>query len=89
MTHDEMIAVLVAHRDGKVIQREDKDTWRFAPNPTWNFGSYNYRVKPEPRVVFINEYAYGLGVNHYKSKNEAKESAGRHSGTVKFIEVFE
>lgn len=56
MTHDEMIAVITAHRDGKEIQVKRKDgvstfgpLW---PNPLFDFAAYDYRVKPEPIVRY-------------------------------------
>lgn len=55
MTHDEMIAVIAAHRDGKTIQYmwtdELENGWKdFDPGtgPAWNFKGCDYRIKPEP-----------------------------------------
>jgi len=53
MTHDEMIAVIQAHRDGKTIQFRDRDSqgkWDDLHPVCFsaNFGTYDYRVKPEP-----------------------------------------
>ena len=51
-TIDEMIAVLQAARDGKVIQGSlDGKTWTLTPEPQWNFYHNQYRVKPEPVKV--------------------------------------
>ena len=51
MTHDEMIALIEAHRDGKTIQ------YRLTPKAEWrdrtllgadfNFADICYRIKPE------------------------------------------
>ena len=51
MTHDEMIAVIAAHRDGKKIEFASfgSKIWDEC-NPRWNFLTYNYRVKPELRL---------------------------------------
>lgn len=55
MDHDEMIAVLAAHRDGKEIQQQGpgSDHWApldgefmFSPNDETGF---KYRIKPVPR----------------------------------------
>lgn len=61
MTHDEMIAVIQAHRNGKTIQtRLNSDCqWTDAWNPMWNFFSNDYRIKPEPREFNITEYSDG------------------------------
>jgi len=53
MTHDEIIAVVQAHKEGKTIQAKTKGgefEWAdiFANRPLWNFSSVDYRVKSEP-----------------------------------------
>lgn len=47
MTHDEMIALVKAHKEGKEIQLLDPATgeWR---SVKWNFGEETFRIKPEP-----------------------------------------
>lgn len=49
-----MIAVLQAAKEGKTIQfriaNDDKDRWKDAKCPNWDFSSYDYRVKPEPNL---------------------------------------
>lgn len=51
MTHDEMIAVIQAHRDGRDIQLRWRDTGRIwitiTPNPNWHFDLADYPIKPE------------------------------------------
>lgn len=51
MTHDEMIAVIQAHKAGKAIEVRDRG-WPIAhwgaSDPNWNFLCYDYRIKPEP-----------------------------------------
>lgn len=54
MTHDEMIAVIQAHRDGKAIEYTyGKHGWMSATTPSWDFSAYTYRVKPEPREWWV------------------------------------
>lgn len=53
MTTDEMIEVLQAFKNGKVIQgrRKGVSEWRDAtagPGGAWDFLTWDYRVKPEP-----------------------------------------
>ncbi len=53
MTHDEMIAVIQAHKEGKAVQirfRPEGKIWYDAPLPDWHFPAVDYRVKPEPKV---------------------------------------
>lgn len=57
MTHDEMIAVIQAHKDGKIIQSKSKGKLgKFSDvegnDPTWNFNAADYRVKPEPHTAY-------------------------------------
>jgi len=53
MTTKEKIEVLQAYEDGKKIQckyRKDGDVkWEDSPEPSWNFGCLDYRIKPEPK----------------------------------------
>ena len=56
MTHDEMIAVIQAHKEGKKIQYCDYGQhieWKdYGPTPSFNFYSFHYRIKPaEPKKV--------------------------------------
>lgn len=53
MTHDEMIEVIAAHRDGKKIQAKyQKGQWiDITLPPLWNFEHNEYRIKPEPLTL--------------------------------------
>jgi hypothetical protein len=78
MTHDEMIAVIQAHREGKKIQVRDRvngEPWDdLQSNESFNFVGFEYRVRPEPRewvlVPFAKSsrsedgYLYGLRPIH-------------------------
>ena len=93
MTHDEMIKVIIHHENcGKIEYRSKLDmTWRDAPNPWWDFDEFDYRVKPEPLVI------YGVYQNHIVvGVYECKETAEFHINTnglpailKKFVEVTE
>lgn len=49
MNHDEMIAVIKAHKEGKQIECKEnaEDEWGITLYPRWDFVNYDYRVKPE------------------------------------------
>ncbi|HEY6073922.1 MAG TPA: hypothetical protein VIV15_11125 [Anaerolineales bacterium] len=54
MTHDEIIAVIQAHKDGKHIELREKHDfgeWKPVCRPEWDFRDYDYRVKPEPKIA--------------------------------------
>lgn len=58
MTHDEMIAVIQAHKEGKQIQYRPANAlkdkgWEDINPPSWNFHISRYRVKPAPREFYI------------------------------------
>jgi hypothetical protein len=63
MTHDEMIEVIQAHKDGKVIQlRSMQGDWIDVPRtPDWDFPNIIYRPKPEPKEYWLVPYGTKLG----------------------------
>lgn len=60
MTVDQMIEVLNAYKAGKKIQFRQYGLllWEDCINnePRWNWTYYDYRVKHEPKVLWVNEY---------------------------------
>lgn len=101
-TIQEQIALLQAIADDRTLQFASKHaptSWKDA-NPDWHDGvkqgfqsidvvSYNWRIKPEPRVIWVNEYSNSYLVSH-KTEKAAKESAGSRpvSIAVKYQEVL-
>ena len=60
MTIDETkkaIEVMQAFVDGKEIECKYSggDRWAGAPVPSWAWDAFDYRVKPEPRAIWILE----------------------------------
>ena len=54
MTHNEMIAVIEAHRDGKRIQSKFGDQlWKDCERPDWSFDTFEYRIAVEPRRCWV------------------------------------
>ena len=90
MTHDEMIAVIAAHRDGKAVEALDPSfgKWRAATGPCWDFSRFDYRIKPEPMVVWVTVYPTHVG-GVYSSEANANVLRGRGGTIRKFIEVIE
>jgi hypothetical protein len=63
MTHDEMIAVMQAHKEGKKIEvcRLHCGEWHAVDNPKWNFEFYTYRVaEPKWRDATVDDIARAL-----------------------------
>ena len=89
MTHDEIIAVVQAHKNGKALEMRDDpaNEWRERRNllegnpPTFNFAEYEYRIKPEPLEcwVTVNDSGNFSGLHTKKStaEEEVKTWAGR------------
>jgi hypothetical protein len=80
MTHDEMIAVIQAHKDGKVIQfrpRIVRGEWMTKPKgvaPNWNFDKTEYRVKPMPKEYWLVPYKNKLGFTVFGSSTKNLDS---------------
>ena len=92
MTHDEMIAVIAHHRDGGKVEymgRGDK-TWTrvYNDNPCWNFASHDYRIKPEPLVLWLVMYENGSRHSIFDAESHAidMQKLIANSTIKKFIE---
>lgn len=87
MTHDEMISVIQAHKDGKTIQIKGNISgeWNDADSPRFNFVQCTYRIKPEPLVLWAEYKHDGKLLTVYQRAQEPK-----YGGTLKkFVEVTE
>ena len=63
MKHQEMIMVIEAHSEGKVIEYKAKGIkhWSNASRPVFNFSQFDYRVKPAPKYKTITPASYLQG----------------------------
>jgi hypothetical protein len=93
-TTKEKMEVMQAFLDGKLLQRQSVDCptgrWhRVGTEPAWNWFGIDYRVKPEPKVIWVNEYKSEFDVIRH-SKEEAEEDAGSAAirVAVKYREVL-
>jgi len=73
MTHDEMIAVILHHKNGGEIEFKAKGSklWKKTDAPCWNFDSIDYRAKLEPLVLYI-VYQNNVKVGVYEHKDDAE-----------------
>ena len=87
-TVDEMIEILMAYKAGKKIQYQSPDrVWidcSGAPFPLGQTRDPKYRVKPEPRSVWVNEHPGGSVV--HLSKEMADKYSGGSLRTVRYVE---
>lgn len=85
----QMIAVLQAFGEGKKVQARAQwappQPWIDDPDPSWNWGSFDYRVKPEQRRFWLNVYG-DRAAYIYESKEEADRGT---RGRIECIEVVE
>lgn len=67
MTHDEMIDVIKAHRDGKQIQVRPHSFSDWSDNvyPVWDFDHCDYRIKPEEPVKLKLTFIEILQIKDY------------------------
>lgn len=90
MTHDEMIALIEAHRDGKTIQYRltPKAEWRdrTSSGMAFNFADIDYRIKPKPltleECVRIALKEADEGISFEKSMGEKFLKLAKESGHV-------
>ena len=63
MTHNEMIEVIQAHRDGKVVECQrivsSYSEWSRTVIPSWDFSKFRYRVKLEPAELWALKNSSG------------------------------
>ena len=89
-TIDEAIEILQAMKEGKIIQFyiPNSGKWLKKSNLFPEFNSTTYRIKPEPKVIWVNEYNTEYTV--YDSKEEAEECACNPvRKTIKYQEVID
>lgn len=61
MTNEELLTVIQGRIDGKEIQRRIANccgSWTTYTKSHWDTTCFEYRVKPEPKVLFVNEYKH-------------------------------
>lgn len=82
MNKNEMAAVMLSDGPWQCRRNDAATGWRDAEHPIWDWMSYEYRVKPKPVEVFVNEYANGSLAVH-RDEATAKEAfmAMRKSGS--------
>lgn len=96
MTHDEMIALIQAHKDGKTIQNRMKarnDVWKDAPAPSWNFWNFEYRVKAEPQTIYAIRSNLGVVVHCSANEDYIREKKRKYYpsdsySVVEFVETM-
>lgn len=89
MTHDEMIAVIQHHKNGGKVEykHHTENKWVITDgDPLWNFARHDYRIKPEPMVIFA-EVSYITG-QVFRASIEPMFHHGNNTTIKKFIEAL-
>jgi hypothetical protein len=70
------LPLIQALAEGKTIQtQEDDGAWEDVHSPSfWNEPCF-YRIKPEFKVIWVNEYPSVFGDYLFKTKEEAEKAA--------------
>jgi len=63
----ELLPIIQAYAEGKTIQHKACGEWVDSWKPDWSFPEY--RIKPEPKVIYVNEYEEGR--RFFETKLEA------------------
>lgn len=85
--------VMLDAADGKAVETRMRGTtsWAPTPAPAWNWGEFDYRIKPrEPREFWMNDYGTYDGGKPWSSKEEADGYAMSHRvGIIHLREVLD
>lgn len=86
------IEVMQACIEGKTIQLRTRghNKWKTVPHPKWDWAIYEYQIKPEPQIIWVNFYASGSFYAHSTKKLAERRGGGEAKRTaVPFVEVID
>lgn len=86
----EYLPLVQALAEGKVIQHKGRAGWYDCPNPCFDYGPENYRIKPEPREVWLTAKPVGhVATFAWSSEFEALAHTRQGNKPVRYREVLE
>ncbi len=88
-TDEEKIAVMQAYVDGKGIRMSllsDPDYWTGSFDPAWNWEKIDYKVEPEPMVIYKIKYT---GLGYYNSRDYSTLKGARLDANMMVTGEFE
>lgn len=86
------LPLVQALAEGKVIQSRmfSCDPWKDCARPDFTMDPSNYRIKPEPREIWVNRYVDGYDSDRaYSSKEYAEDGIQDGWRAVRYREVIE
>ncbi len=78
--------------DGKTVEfrLEDENIWRELPNLSFTYPLDQYRIKPEPREIWVNRYPNGMESGIFNTEHAAKlHRANDTAVQIRYREVIE
>ena len=83
MSFYSLITECVGHKDGKETQQQYQNNGVWRPfDGGWVFADSEYRIKPEPKTIWVNEYKSGNDGHPYQTKQAAINVAGSRVARV-------
>lgn len=84
------LPLVQALADGKVIQGyfEIEEVWRDIAEPRFDAPASQYRIKPEPREIWVNEYPFFQHAVH-STESGARNCMRTNGVTRRYREVIE
>lgn len=81
------LPLVQALADGKVIQHKGGNGWYDCAAPGFDYYPSQYRIKPEPKEIWVNEYSINSVI--YGTEEEAEVARSPGGKTVRYREVIE
>lgn len=91
-TAKDYLPLVQALVDGKAVQIIDRDctTWMDSDELDFRYPANHYRIKPEPREIWVNRTPCGVvACLTWKSEEEARKHAIEGTTPIRFREVLE
>lgn len=82
------LPLVQALAEGRVIQGNCGGEWKDDDYPSFSSPPNYYRIKPEPREVWVNEYPSGVQYV-WSNETQARENVGEAGITRRYREVIE
>ncbi|NEM46183.1 MAG: hypothetical protein G3W66_19880 [Xanthomonas perforans] len=85
----EMIAVMQAAERGELIEvaHQRRGDWVPDSTPSWDWVCYDYRVKPQPKIIWVNEYSRDSVAHLTEDDAKAGVGSGVIRTAIKYVEA--
>ncbi|KOQ78848.1 hypothetical protein ABW45_04560 [Stenotrophomonas maltophilia] len=84
------LPLVQALAEGRVIEHRGSGGWYQLNNPTFQDPPSDYRIKPEPREIWVNRYPNGMENGIFSTEHAAKlHRANDTAVQIRYREVIE